>query len=168
MLFRSDDGLANPVLIAKNYFSNDVEITSKALEITQLDLVVSLLPGYAETTATVTFYNPTDAQLEGEFRLGLPTGSIIIGYGLDIEGEMIDGVLVEKKKAKKAFESRIRQGIDPGLAEITRENAFKNRIFPILPQDTRTIKVTFLSPISAAQPYRLPLNSDTQIGRAHV
>ncbi|MCF6329902.1 MAG: type II secretion system F family protein, partial [Henriciella sp.] len=145
------------------YFSNDVEITSKALEITQLDLVVSLLPGYAETTATVTFYNPTDAQLEGEFLLDLPTGSMIIGYGLGIEGEMIDGVLVEKKKAKKAFESRVRQGIDPGLAEITRENAFKNRVFPILPQDTRTIKVTFLSPISAAQPYRLPLNSDTPI-----
>ncbi len=162
-LASADDSLANPVLIAKNYFNNDTKVTSRALEVTQLDLVVSLLPGYAETTATMTFYNPTNAQLEGEFLLDLPTDSIIIGYGLDIEGEMIDGVLVEKKKAKKAFESRIRRGIDPGLAEMTRENAFKTRIFPILPQSSRTIKVSFLSPISAAQPYRLPLNSDTPI-----
>ncbi len=162
--FASAEGsLANPVLIAKSYFSDDPEITSQVLEITRLDLSVSLLPGYAETTAIAEFYNPTQAQLEGEFVLDLPTGSIITGYGLDIQGEIIDGVLVEKKKAKKAFENRIRAGIDPGLAEITRENAFKTRVFPILPQTSRTIKVTFLSPISAAQPYHLPLNTGAAI-----
>ena len=167
-LASADEALANPVLMAKDYFSGDNQQVSQALEIKRLDLSVTLLPGYAETTAVVEFYNGGEDQLEGEFLLDMPTGSIIIGYGLDIDGEMIDGVLVEKKKAKKAFEDRIRAGIDPGLAEITRENAFKTRIFPINPEDSRTVKLTFLSPISETQPYRLPLSTAAPVGALSI
>jgi hypothetical protein len=35
--------------------------------------------------------------------------------GLDIEGEIVDGVCVEKEKARIAFEKEVRKGVDPGF-----------------------------------------------------
>ena len=151
---------SNPSLVAKDYFSGSEVITSTNLDIKELSLSISLNGNYAETAAVVEFSNPTERQLEGDFKLEMPIGSIVTGYGLDINGELIDGVIVERKKATKVFEDRIREGVDPGLGEVTSEDVFKSRVFPIEAGMSRTISVTFVSPISKIRPYRLPLASD--------
>ena len=45
--------------------------------------------------------------------------------------EIAEGVIVEKVKARQAFEAVVRQNIDPGLVNITKGNEFKTRIYPI-------------------------------------
>ena len=156
----------NPVMTAVDYFSPD-ELQQQPLEllIETLDVSVELAAGYAETTAVISFRNPTDDQLEGQFVLDLPSGAVVTGYGLDIDGRMIPGVIAESKQAKKAFEQRIRERIDPGLGEVTRENNFKNRVFPIDPGQTRTVSVSFTAPYSQQNPYALPLSVDETVGR---
>lgn len=154
---------SNPSMTSKDYFSDDDKPTSLNLEIKRLDISVSLNNAYAETHILVDFYNPSKKRLEGDFIMDMPHASIVTGYGLDIDGRLVEGVIVEKEAAKKVFEERIRQGIDPGLAEATRENAFKTRVFPIDKNQTRTISLSFVSPISESRPYVLPLVSDESI-----
>ena len=103
--------------------------------------------------------NPSEETLEGNFTLDMPAGAILTGYGLDINGAIRDGVIVEKLQAERVFNERIRQRVDPGLAEVSRTNAFQTRVFPIMPGQTRQISVTFVTPVSDDQPYRLPLEA---------
>jgi len=120
----------------------------------------------AETNITMTFLNPHDRVLEGGFFFPLPEGSFISGYALDINGVMVDGVVVEKQKGRVVFEKIVRQGIDPGLVEWVEGNSFRTRIFPIPAKGTRTISVKYLSEVAFknGQPYfYLPLGFKNEI-----
>ena len=49
--------------------------------------------------------------LEGVLQFTLPKGSTVSGYGVDIDGELVDGVPIEKEKAKVVFESEVRKRV---------------------------------------------------------
>ncbi len=69
-------------------------------------------------------------------------------YGLDVpagSGVLVEGVCVEKQKARQVFESEVRRGIDPGLVEQTRGNSYRTRVHPIPPNGTRTVQITYVS-----------------------
>jgi hypothetical protein len=102
----------------------------------------------AETKVTMTFYNPHKRVLEGDFNFPLPEGSFVSGYALDINGAMVDGVVVEKQKGRVVFEKIVRQGIDPGLVEWVEGNNFRTRIFPIPARGSRTVSVRYISDIT--------------------
>jgi Ca-activated chloride channel family protein len=102
----------------------------------------------AETKVTMTFYNPHKRVLEGDFNFPLPEGSFVSGYALDINGVMVDGVVVEKQKGRVVFEKIVRQGIDPGLVEWVEGNNFRTRIFPIPARGSRTVSVRYISEIT--------------------
>ena len=65
----------------------------------------------------------------------------------DINGVLIESVAVAKEKARVVYEKIVRQNIDPGLIEWTQGNNFKTRVFPIPAQGSRTIKVSYVSPL---------------------
>jgi tetratricopeptide (TPR) repeat protein len=72
---------------------------------------------------------------------------------------MVDGVLAPRRKATLAYEARVRAGVDPGLAQVTRTNAFRTQVFPIFPDKGRTIRLSFVTPLVAGQNFALPLNT---------
>ena len=51
---------------------------------------------------------PGQQNLEGDFTLEMPAGSVVTGYALDIGGQMVDGVLVDQRQARIAYEARVR------------------------------------------------------------
>ncbi len=159
---------SNPSLTSTNYFGPDGKETAQALALQTLSITIDIRGGYAETQLEAEFLNPTSNTLEGEFELDMPAGATLIGYGLDINGEMRDGVIVEKKKAERTFNERIREGVDPGLAETTRDNAFRTRVFPIFPEQTRRISARFTAPISNTRDFLLPLASDFEPDRVTI
>jgi Flp pilus assembly protein TadD len=119
--------------------------------------VVGLL---ARTRTTLVFRNDTDRVLEGELVFPLPPGATISGYALDVQGELADAVPVEREQARIAFEQEVRRGVDPGLVEWVRGNAFRTRVYPIPARGTRTVRVDFVSNLATpggAALYRLPL-----------
>lgn len=149
----------SPELLSRDY-SGRPEGTkpARALRISRLIVEVDVLGAMAWTTVTAQIANPGDERLEGDFTLDLPAGSVVTGYALDVEGRMIDGVLEAPRKARRAYEANVRAAIDPGLAEVTRENAFRTRVYPILAGKGRTLRLAFATPFDAARPYRLPLH----------
>lgn len=114
----------------------------------------------AETTMTMTFRSGHDRVLEGELVFPLPEGATVTGYALDVNGEMVDGVVVERHEARIAFEKEVRKGVDPGLVEWVQGNNYRTRVFPIPPRGTRTVRVQYVSDLVTQQGaalYHLPL-----------
>lgn len=154
---------ANPELIARE-IGVGAEAPTAPLRISRMDLKVRIAGGMAETTATITFANPGPDEVEGDFTMDLPKGSVVTGYALDIEGQLVDGVLVGERQAKLAYEAKVREGIDPGIATVTRSGAFKSRVYPVLPGKGRTIRLTFVTPIRVDAAYVLPLEAQESVG----
>jgi hypothetical protein len=156
---------ANPVLIAR---PQGVELADaegrQDLRIARLDVSTTLAGGVAQTTIEARFENPTDGVLEGDFTLVLPAGAVVNGYALDIDGRMVDGVLTGKRQARLVYENRVRAGIDPGLAEVTADNNFHTQVYPIMPGQGRTIRLSYVSPLAADGSFALPLASPAPVG----
>jgi hypothetical protein len=136
------------------------------LYLARLAVDVRIFGVVAETRMTMTFSNPHDRQLAGNLYFPLPEGATVSGYALDINGAMVDGVVVEKDKGRQVFESLTRRRIDPGLVEWVRGNNFKTRVFPIPARGSRTIMVRYLSelfPRERAMFYQLPLGFSQKI-----
>jgi len=140
----------------------------KDLRIEALDIAVRIHGTLAVTEVTARFANPGREVLEGDFLLALPRGSVVTGYALDVGGVMIDGVLVDQRRARMAYEARVRAGVDPGLGEIGRDDLFRNRIFPIFAGSGRTIRLRFTSPLNPRAGYVLPLGGGAQVGRLAI
>lgn len=113
----------------------------------RLDVAIVLRGGIVETMVTARFANMGKERLEGDFRLALPPDAVVTGYALDVKDRLLDGVLVDRPRAKAVYEANVRRGIDPGLAEVEPEGGFRTRVFPILPGGTRTIRVRYVAPL---------------------
>ena len=120
----------------------------------------------AETTTTLLFRNPHARVLEGELDFPLPEGATLSGFGLDVDGQLVDGVIVEKNAARVAFETEVRKGVDPGIAEWVRGNNFKTRVYPIPAGGTREVRVRHVHSLSGTAEdavYVLPLRYEHAI-----
>ena len=144
---------------------------SESLAVTRMD-VQAVVDGFlAETTTTLTFRNRYPRALEGELVFPLPEGATLSGYALDVNGELVDGVVVEHHQARIAFEKEVRRGIDPGLVEWAQGNNFRTRVWPIPANGTRTVRVRHVSRLvlrgtgaGREAYYLLPLATRDRIG----
>ena len=78
----------------------------------------------------------------------------------------MDGVIVAKDEARVAFETEVRRGVDPGLAEWVRGNNFRTRVYPIPAGGTREIRVSYVHSLSGTaeeSQYLLPMRHEHAI-----
>ncbi len=151
----------------------EVEVDGKieAIRISRIDADVKILGEVAETRMTLTFHNSHSRQLEGNLVFPLPEGVTISGYALDVNGVMVDGVVVEKYQGRRIFEKEERKRIDPGLVEWVKGNNFQTRIYPIPADGGRTIMVRYISQLSRTSgqaTYYLPLNMPERLDQFHL
>lgn len=125
----------------------------KAVRLSELHADVQVAGISAVTVLDMVFVNDTDRVLEGEFEFPLGAGETVTGYALDINGKMRQGVAVEKEKGRQVFEAVVRQGIDPGLVEMTAGNNFRTRVYPIPAKGSRRVQLTYESEIPASRTY---------------
>ena len=135
-----------------------------------LDVNVVIRGLLSETTMTMIFRNPHNRVLEGELVFPLPHGATVSGYGLDVGGQLVEGVVVEKHQARIVFEKEVRKEavIDPGLVEHVRGNSFRTRVYPIPARGSRTVMVRYVGELigSSTEPvYLLPLRFDHPVGQ---
>ncbi|CAF4465391.1 unnamed protein product, partial [Rotaria socialis] len=100
-------------------------------------------PFIHQISTTMTFKNTHHIIVEGAFEFTLPEKATICGYGLDIDNVIVDGVVVEKQAARIMFEKEVRKRVDPGFVELVTGNLFRTRVYPIAPQQTRTVRVIY-------------------------
>jgi hypothetical protein len=133
---------------------------SKTLTLSKVETRAQIFGDLAETTVTMTFTSEAAREIEGDLFFPLPEGSTVSGYALDINGIMVDGVSVPKERGRQVFEAIINWRRDPGLVEWTEGNTFKTRVYPIPARGSRTVRVSYISELSAEKDgtvYHLPL-----------
>ncbi len=148
---------ANPELSAQVQGIRDSGKESADLRLASLEIDVEIAGALADVTMTAAFANSSGETLEGEFSFALPEAAVVTGYALDVQGRMLDGVLVDPLKAQRTYEEKVRQGIDPGVARVSRANLFTTSIYPILPRGSRTIRLKFSAPIHPVRGLGFPL-----------
>src|SRR6187455_580077 len=140
-----------------------------ALEGLEIGVVVTGM--FAETTQTLTFRNPNRRVLEGMLTFPLPDGAVVCGYAIDVDGEMVDGVVVAKQEARRILEVEIRKGVDPGLVEHVQGNVYRTRIYPLPAGGTRTIRLVYVSELACegnSAAYHLPLGHAKEVERVSL
>src|SRR6267154_1767244 len=109
-----------PQLLVKNP-ENPAE-RPHPISLTKADVQLLIAGQLCQTTMTLTFSNDGDRVLEGELVFPLPENATVSGYGLDVGGQIVEAVTIEKEKARVVFESEARHGIDPGMVEQVQGN----------------------------------------------
>jgi Ca-activated chloride channel homolog len=125
------------------------------------DVRLEMAGPLSQVTMTLTFTNDADRVLEGELVFPLPENATVSGYGLDVNGVVVDACTIEKEKARVVFETEVRKGIDPGMIEQVQGNNFRTRVYPIPAKGARTVRVQYVQEAIAQGDklvYRLPLN----------
>ena len=115
----------------------------RAIELKEISANIEVAGQVARTEVLLEFYNPNDRVMEYELNMPLSQSQAISGFALDVNGEMVDAVPVEKTKGRQVFEDVVRRGVDPGLLEKTTGNNFKLRIYPINPGKTRKARIIY-------------------------
>ncbi len=97
----------------------------------------------AEVTVEQVFHNSSGARLEGTYLFPLPKGAVVSKFAMTMAGKMVEGEVIESKRARAVYESIVRRRRDPGLLEYVGRGMFRARVFPIEPRQELTIRLTF-------------------------
>ena len=124
----------------------DIRADEKPVEVEKKETVAAANDFFARVKASFVFTNPNARAMEGELEFPIPEGAIVCGYALEVNGEMIPGVVCDKEKARVAFENEVRKGVDPGIVEHVKGNIWKTRIFPLNPKTPRRAEVEYVTP----------------------
>ena len=129
---------------------------------------VQIKDGVAQTKLTEVFYNATNSRLEATFVFPIPAEAALTDFAMYINGKRESGQVVEAAKARQVYEDIVRRMRDPGLLEYMGRKMLQMRVFPIEPNSTQKIEVTY----SCALPfdngvyyYVFPLNTGDKASR---
>ncbi|HEY2292735.1 MAG TPA: VIT domain-containing protein [Thermoanaerobaculia bacterium] len=125
-----------------------------------------LEPPLAFTELHLTFENPRDQRIEGRFRIALPPGAALSRFAMKNDYGWQEGEVVERQRARVAYEDFLHRRQDPALLEQEAGNEFSARVFPIPARGRKEIIVSYSHALPRAdQPYVLPLHGLSEIGR---
>jgi TonB-dependent SusC/RagA subfamily outer membrane receptor len=122
---------------------------SVGIQLESMTIGVNVVGNIATTTVQMTFYNTVDRVLEGELNFPLADGQTVFRFAMDVNGKMREGVMVDKDKGRRVFERIVRQGIDPGLLEMTKGNNYKTRVYPIPANGRKSIVIGYEEELAA-------------------
>jgi len=83
------------------------------------------------TEVELRFRNPQERRIEGRFTCTLPANAAISRFAKDVNGQLMEGEVVERLRANQVYEQFLHQMRDPALLEQDQGNRFSARIFPI-------------------------------------
>jgi len=141
------------------------------LELTSLLAQAVVDDPLAFTELHLVFRNPENRVREGRFRITLPSGATISRFAMRAQGEdrWQEGEVVEQQAARVAYEDFLHRRQDPALLETEAGNEFSARVFPLPPNATKELIVSYSQELRATgEPYRLPLAGLPRMGHLSV
>jgi tetratricopeptide (TPR) repeat protein len=120
------------------------------------------------TELELRFRNPQSRRIEGRFTCTLPPNAAISRFAKEINGQLMEGEVVERLRANQVYEQFLHQMRDPALLEQDQGNRFSARIFPIDPGAPVRLLVsyTMLLPMhGGVRTYSLPLRGLSKVNK---
>ncbi len=122
----------------------------------------------AFTEMHLAFDNPESRVREGTFKIVLPQGASVGRLAMKIDGVWQEGEVVQKARARAAYEDALHRKQDPALMERGAGNEFTARVFPIPARGRKEIIVSYAQELTGGAPYALPLRGLPQLGTLDV
>jgi Ca-activated chloride channel homolog len=119
------------------------------LEIEEHDVQVTINNGVAVTKVTQVFRNTERRQVEALYTFPVPRGASVSNFSMWIQGQEVVGEVLEKKRAREIYESYKVTRQDPGLLEQVDFKTFEMRIFPIEPEASQRVEITYYQELDA-------------------
>jgi Ca-activated chloride channel family protein len=117
----------------------------------------------ASTTIEQVFHNEANRDLEGMYLFPIPENASISKFTMWMNGEEVEGEVVEARKARQIYEDIVRRLRDPGLLEYLGRDLFRARVYPIPAKGDVKIKIVYeeiLEYDAGLVEYRHPLKCD--------
>ncbi|HLF36803.1 MAG TPA: VIT domain-containing protein, partial [Anaerolineales bacterium] len=117
----------------------------------------------AVTHVDQAFRNDNDWTVEGTYIFPLPAGAAVSNFTLWIDGEPVEGKVLDREQARQIYQEIVRKLQDPALLEYVDRGAVQASIFPIEPGESRRIELEYTQVLEADHGligYRYPLNTE--------
>ena len=139
------------------------------LVIRRQEVKVTIEGDLAVTETVQEFFNPASDVMEGIYRLRIPPDAVLQRFAVDRDGNLVDGMVIERKTAERTYEAQVYAGSihDPAILEWIAPGKFKARIYPIQPGAVRRIAYRYsqwLEPAGAdgrKRIYTFPMGNET-------
>ncbi len=136
------------------------------LQIVSQKVKILIRDGLAHTTVDQRFFNPSSTPLEGWYWFTVPQGAAVERFALEVNGQLVDGEMTERKQAAAAYEEAVRKAFDPALLEWVDGRTFRARIFPIPAVGERRVVLSYteLLPLDGdVYRYVYPMGGDEEV-----
>ncbi len=117
----------------------------------------------AVTTVDQAFRNDHPFPAEGTYLFPLPRGAVVQSFVMWVDGQPIEGEILDASEARAIYEDYVRQQQDPALLEYVGRDTVKAHIFPISPNGERRIQLTYTQVLPLEESlltYRYPLDTE--------
>ncbi len=117
----------------------------------------------AITRVDQVFYNPNDWTVEGTYIFPLPLDAAVTGFILWVDGEPVEGKVLDAAEARRTYEEIVSSLRDPALLEYAGQGAVEASIFPIPALGERRVELEYTQALSAESGlvrYTYPLNTE--------
>jgi hypothetical protein len=135
------------------------------LTLRKFKIDVFIEDGFARTTIDQTWFNSDPWQMEGTFYFPLPPDASLSQLAMYVDGNLMEGGMVERELARQVYESiRYRQR-DPALLEWVDGSTFKMRVFPLEPRQEKRVLLSYtqkLPSLYGQLQYRFPAGHSLQ------
>lgn len=145
------------------------------VEVRSINAGVKIDDQIAQTTLTVTFFNPAGRQQEGQVILPVPAGAVLKSFSMEGTNVKFQAKILPKEEARKIYDRIVAQSKDPAILEFAGYGAVDSSVFPIparsecklrlvyeelLPTDVD--RIDYVLPRSESLDYRVKWNIDVK------
>ena len=106
-------------------------------------VTVTIEDQVATTHVDQVFVNEGRHEVEGTYIFPLPEEATISEFAMWVDGERLEGQVLERDEARRIYEDIVRRRRDPALLEYVGRNTFQASIYPIPPGGERRIELEY-------------------------
>ena len=131
------------------------------LTIQRQTVKIAIEGNLAETLVDQRFFNPSSAAVEGWYWFTIPADSMLVGFALETNGQLVEGEIVERKQAAATYEAAIQRDNDPALLEWIDSRTVRARVYPVPALGERRIVLRYQQLLTESEGklrYRYPLS----------
>jgi Ca-activated chloride channel family protein len=126
-------------------------------------VTVTIEDQVATTHVDQVFVNEGRHEVEGTYIFPLPEDATISEFAMWVDGEKLEGQVLERDEARRIYEDIVRSRRDPALLEYVGRDAFQASIYPIPAGGERRIELEYsevLNMDNGLVEYVYPLNTE--------
>ena len=107
-------------------------------------VTATITDGIARTKVRQTFVNRNPRTLEAVYLFPLPENAALVDVAMEVGGQRLEGLLAERKQARRVYDRIVRRNEDPALLEQVGRGKFRLSVFPVVPGKPTVVEITYL------------------------